>query len=773
MLFWATLFSLYCLRLPAQQWNQVPGIEAQDIGIGKGGVLWATGKNGAIYRWNGALWVQMPGGALRVAVDPEGAAWVVNSGNQIYKYNNTSWQWDLIPGGAKDVGVGADGSVWVIGANPVPGGFDIYRRSGTDWVKVPGGAVRIAVDPNGNAWVINNSNTIFSYNGTDFMVRPGAAVDIGIGADGSVWCAGTDGKIYKWNGSNWDLKTGLASQIAVAPDGNIWAVNSSNQVWRMGPAMTIQVRRLFPREQTWEYKVLKALRYGTYGNTINLGNQEPTYASLDPLSKAFGQLALTAAELYFAGNSIITADQALAQVGSYNNKNTREGVAGILAFLVIYEATKNSTDPQVTVIKDWATQLFRSMKIRAAKSVLDEYERWKADPCTYTAEGYKAPPDCALKGLNFTQWYGSHKPPQDVIAKAGLKSVLSSQADEVANGVTIGIAAASTGVAFAVLTSVLGTTTAAGVTTGVSLAAAFGGTVSSQTVVISGALGAGWAGVAAAPIAAAVMAIVVGTIRGIEEVEAAKVGPTLKMKLGAAMTEHINIINALSTTEGKDMFLVGFREAAARNYVVPPTRVNGEVRFYCQAGYVSRFQLSYTLNGENKSITTRDLPVGHEESIEIPYNATNIRVQGSYLAGTWKPIFNETLAAPTFICYTSYGTIFDARHKTDCPEVSNLVANRNEITLINGGGYVAQFHVDYTLNGSNVHYDSGEVGAGWNTKRNIPEGATNIRIKAWSKTGLVWEPWKTILERSYPSPPNECIKVYNTTLDPKWNNECK
>jgi hypothetical protein len=29
----------------------------------------------------------------------------------------------------------------------------------------------------------------------------------------------------------------------------------------------------------------------------------------------------------------------------------------------------------------------------------------------------------------------------------------------------------------------------------------------------------------------------------------------------------------------------------------------------------------------------------------------------------------------------------------------------------------------------------------------------------------------TILD--YPSPPNECIKVYGTTLDPKYNNECR
>ena len=55
----------------------------------------------------------------------------------------------------------------------------------------------------------------------------------------------------------------------------------------------------------------------------------------------------------------------------------------------------------------------------------------------------------------------------------------------------------------------------------------------------------------------------------------------------------------------------------------------------------------------------------------------------------------------------------------------------------------------------------------------IPADATNIHLQAWTKTGLVWEPWHGIIDKTYPSPPNECIKVYGTTLDPKYNNECR
>jgi thiol-activated cytolysin len=68
--------------------------------------------------------------------------------------------------------------------------------------------------------------------------------------------------------------------------------------------------------------------------------------------------------------------------------------------------------------------------------------------------------------------------------------------------------------------------------------------------------------------------------------------------------------------------------------------------------------------------------------------------------------------------------------------------------------------------------DDGGATAGWRRVFTIPTDAKNIRLEAWTKTGLVWEPWRPIIDKTYLSPPNECIKVYGTTLDPKWNNEC-
>jgi hypothetical protein len=262
-------------------------------------------------------------------------------------------------------------------------------------------------------------------------------------------------------------------------------------------------------------------------------------------------------------------------------------------------------------------------------------------------------------------------------------------------------------------------------------------------------------------------------MEGFAVVEAAKVEPMLKMKLGAAMSEYINIKNLVADSSASNMFFVAFQEAAVKGFQITQPKVDGEVRFYCQAGYVSSFRLTYTLNGQTITKTTRDLSVGYEETFPIPYNATNIRTQGWYALAGWKDLFNVTLSQPTYICYTSYGTVFAPSYKTDCPEVGNMTTQQNQLTITQGAGYVAWIRLEYNEGGQTkrVIEESGTT-AGWRKVTDIPATATNIHLQIWDATGLAWEPWKTVIDQSWPSPPNVCIKVYGTTTDPKWNNEC-
>ena len=199
------------------------------------------------------------------------------------------------------------------------------------------------------------------------------------------------------------------------------------------------------------------------------------------------------------------------------------------------------------------------------------------------------------------------------------------------------------------------------------------------------------------------------------------------------------------------------------------------MRFYNQGGYVARFKLNYTLNGSGKTFTTDQLPVGHEASLVIPAAATDVVMSGEYLNGVggWKPLFSRSVGQPTFIGFTSYGTIFGPAVKDEYPEISSIIAKANELTVTQGGGYVARIRVTYKQNGQDVvAVDNSDLSAGWTSVFKIPADATTIHLMAWTRTGLVWAPWKGIIDKIWPSPPNECVKVYGTTLDPRWNNEC-
>ena len=770
----------------AQQWQLLDG-RASDVGVGADGSVWIIGTNVVpggfdIWKRNATGWTNIPGGAQRIAVDPHGNAWIVNSSQTIFHYDGSKWV--VVPGQARDVGVGANGTVWVIGNNAEGGGYDIYRstNNGANWTKIPGSALRISVDPAGNAWVVNNTNNIFRYDGTQLVQTPGGAKDIGVGADGAVWVIGADNAIYRWNGSNWTMKTGGASQIAAGPGGVVWVVNAGGEIYKAqegaaaAPA-TVTLRQIFPRGQGYEAQILQALRYGMYGNQIFLGGQAPTASGLPALDQGFARLALAAAEAYYSSQPQVTPEQVMSQLRS-SDQTARRAVIGYLGLLLTAKMFDTSRDPQTVALRQWATELYRNQRITAAKASLDQYLNWKNDPCGY--EGRPAG-ECQTMANLFT----TRTPPQDMIALKALGQVMSSQTQEVAAATTIAAGAVAMTAAGAALTAALGTVVAAGTGTavasgavigevGTSLFAAFGGS-GTGAAGSAAALGGAWAGVAAAPIAAAVMIVVVGTMEGMKVVEAARVEPMLKLKLGAAMTEDIVIENALSDPNAKDFFFLAYETAAANGFALPRNNVAGEVRFFDQAGYVSRFKLAYNLNGSPQSFSTQTLAVGHDETFAIPAAATNIVASGEWFDGiNWKSLFTRNLSRPTFMGFTSYGTIFSPQVKDEYPEISNIIAKANELTVTQGGGYVAHIKVTYQQGGRAVTpADDGGASAGWRQVFTIPANATNIRLQAWTKTGLVWEPEKSIIDKTYPSPPNECIKVYGTTLDPKYNNECR
>ncbi|MEO8186503.1 MAG: tectonin domain-containing protein [Burkholderiaceae bacterium] len=154
------------LRAGTAGWQQLPGL-ASDIGIGANGSVWVVGVTPApggftIHRWNGRDWDLVPGGAVRIDVDPRGNPWVVNDAGNILR-RTTNGQWQRLAGNATAVTLTTDGTAWMLGSDRVPGGYSIQRWNGQRWRRVNGGGVALSA---GTApWLINSDNQIFRWSG--------------------------------------------------------------------------------------------------------------------------------------------------------------------------------------------------------------------------------------------------------------------------------------------------------------------------------------------------------------------------------------------------------------------------------------------------------------------------------------------------------------------------------------------------------------------------------------------------------------------------------
>lgn len=175
---WVVNSSNTLFRFDGTTFQPIPGVTATDVGVGADGTAWVIGSQAVpggfnILRRTGTTWTVVPGGALRIAVDPTGKAWVVNSTNTIFRHDGSNWV--QVAGAAKDVGVGADGSVWITRAD---GGMD--RWNGTGWTRKSGGAVQVAVGPDGNAWVVNGGNQIYRTTDSVAAVAPATTTTINL-----------------------------------------------------------------------------------------------------------------------------------------------------------------------------------------------------------------------------------------------------------------------------------------------------------------------------------------------------------------------------------------------------------------------------------------------------------------------------------------------------------------------------------------------------------------------------------------------------------------
>jgi hypothetical protein len=89
-----------------------------------------------------------------------------------------------------------------------------------------------------------------------------------------------------------------------------------------------------------------------------------------------------------------------------------------------------------------------------------------------------------------------------------------------------------------------------------------------------------------------------------------------------------------------------------------PTR-DGYVRFYNDGGFVARFYLKYTHEGQTVELETGDTCLGNKMTYIIPGNATGIQIIGKECTGLawewWRTVFNLSLNSAPNKCYRLYG----------------------------------------------------------------------------------------------------------------------
>lgn len=103
--------------------------------------------------------------------------------------------------------------------------------------------------------------------------------------------------------------------------------------------------------------------------------------------------------------------------------------------------------------------------------------------------------------------------------------------------------------------------------------------------------------------------------------------------------------------------------------------------------------------------------------------------------------------------------------------------SRGSIKLAHTGAYIAKFYVTWRErwyeNGIEMFRDcnweknGNNLTASFYTVIPIPANAINIHVKATEKTGLVWEPWRTVIDQDVPLAGEVKVSIWGTTLNQK------
>jgi len=162
-------------------WRRHEGICATAIGVGSERRAWIVGcpHSYEVSYFDGTRWMTMPGvTASQIGVSPEGIPWLISPDptDAIRRWSGS--RFDKVPGCGTRIAVGPDGDAWMLGCKASTArGNTVHHWVGDRWMEVQGvAAVAIARAPEGSIWFVDAAGKIFEYStlheGANPMITP-------------------------------------------------------------------------------------------------------------------------------------------------------------------------------------------------------------------------------------------------------------------------------------------------------------------------------------------------------------------------------------------------------------------------------------------------------------------------------------------------------------------------------------------------------------------------------------------------------------------------
>lgn len=102
--------------------------------------------------------------------------------------------------------------------------------------------------------------------------------------------------------------------------------------------------------------------------------------------------------------------------------------------------------------------------------------------------------------------------------------------------------------------------------------------------------------------------------------------------------------------------------------------------------------------------------------------------------------------------------------------MSAMAQSAPKVTVFNQGGYVADYQINYSINGQRKDFKVPGLTLGQKRTVTLPLGSQQISVRGQMKTGLFWEPLREIFNQSAQN--GSCFKTYGTIFKGEWSRAC-